>query len=60
MNAITGWLSINDCPGDIAPNHTLEPTAANALRALAVPLSLRSSAAAWRDRRATQLHGIGG
>jgi hypothetical protein len=34
----------------IAPNRALEPTAAAALRALAVPSSLRSSAAAQRER----------
>jgi len=32
------------------PNHALEPTAASGLRALAVPSSLRSSAAAQRER----------
>jgi hypothetical protein len=32
------------------PNPALEPTAASGLRALAVPSSLRSSAAAQRDR----------
>lgn len=32
------------------PNHALEPTAASALRLLAVPSSLRSSAAAQRER----------
>jgi hypothetical protein len=32
------------------PNHALEPTAASGLRPLAVPSSLRSSAAAQRKR----------
>jgi len=32
------------------PNHALEPIAASGLRRLAVPSSLRSSAAAQRDR----------
>jgi hypothetical protein len=32
------------------PNHALEPTAASGLRRLAVPSSLRSSAAAQRER----------
>jgi hypothetical protein len=32
------------------PNHALEPTAASALRLLAVPSSLRSAAAAQRER----------
>jgi hypothetical protein len=50
MNPMTGSLSINDCPDDIAPNHTLEPTAANALHLPAVPSSLRSPAAARRER----------
>jgi len=34
----------------MTPNHALEPTAASALRLLAVPSSLRSSAAAQRER----------
>jgi hypothetical protein len=33
-----------------APNPALEPTAASGLRRLAVPSSLRSSAAAQRER----------
>jgi hypothetical protein len=37
---------------DMTPNHALEPTAASALRLLAVPSSLRSSAAAQRERYA--------
>lgn len=32
------------------PNHAFEPTAASGLRALAVPSSLRSSAAPQRER----------
>lgn len=44
MNAMTGCLSINDRPDDIAPDHSLESTAANALRPPAVPSSLRSPA----------------
>jgi hypothetical protein len=32
------------------PNHALEPNATSGLRRLAVPSSLRSSAAAQRDR----------
>jgi hypothetical protein len=32
------------------PNHALEPTAASGLRRLAVPSSLRSSAAAQHER----------
>jgi hypothetical protein len=32
------------------PNHALEPTAASGLRRQAVPSSLRSSAAAQRER----------
>jgi hypothetical protein len=32
------------------PNHALEPTAASGLRRLTVPSSLRSSAAAKRER----------
>jgi hypothetical protein len=38
----------------MTPNHALEPTAASGLRALAVPLSLRSSAAAQRERLADE------
>jgi len=34
----------------MTPNHALERTAASALRLLAVPSSLRSSAAAQRER----------
>jgi hypothetical protein len=34
----------------MTPNHALEPTAASGLRALAVPSSLRSSAAAQPAR----------
>jgi len=34
----------------MTPNHALEPTAASGLRPLAVPSSLRSSAAAQRER----------
>jgi hypothetical protein len=34
----------------LTPNHALEPTAASALRLLAVPSSLRSSAAAEGER----------
>jgi hypothetical protein len=37
-----------------APNPALEPTAASGLRRLAVPSSLRSSAAAQRERWASQ------
>jgi hypothetical protein len=36
----------------LTPNPSLEPTAANGLRALAVPSSLRSSAAPQRERYA--------
>jgi hypothetical protein len=36
------------------PNHALEPTAASGLRRLAVPSSLRSSAAAQRKRWASE------
>jgi hypothetical protein len=35
------------------PNHALEPTAASGLRRLAVPSSLRSSAAAQHERSAS-------
>lgn len=49
MNAMTYCLSNNDCLDATAPNHALEPTAASALRLLAVPSSLRSSVAAQRD-----------
>ncbi len=34
----------------MTPNHALEPTAASGLRRLAMPSSLRSSAAAQRER----------
>jgi len=34
----------------VLPNHALEPTAASGLRRPAVPSSLRSSAAAQRER----------
>ena len=34
----------------MTPNHALEPTAASALRRLAVPLALCPSAAAQRER----------
>jgi hypothetical protein len=34
----------------MTPNHAFEPTAASVLRSLAVPSSLRSSAAAQRKR----------
>jgi len=34
----------------MTPNHALQPTAASALRLLAVPSSLRSSAAAEGER----------
>jgi len=37
---------------DLRANHALEPTAASGLRRLAVPSSLRSSAAAQRERYA--------
>jgi len=36
--------------GTKTPNHALEPTAASGLRRLAVPSSLRASAAAQRER----------
>jgi len=38
------------CVRTQTPNHALEPSAASGLRALAVPSSLRSSAAAQRER----------
>ncbi len=38
----------------MTPNHALDPTAASALRLLAVPSSLRSSTAAQRGRVATE------
>jgi hypothetical protein len=37
----------------MTPNHALEPTAASGLRRLAVPSSLRASAAAQRERSAS-------
>ena len=58
MNAMTDCLSNNDCPNAIVPNHVPEPTAANALRLLAVPSSLRSSAAAQRERWESHAHGF--
>jgi hypothetical protein len=38
----------------MTPNHALQPTAASALRSLAVPSSLRSSAAAEGERWASK------
>jgi hypothetical protein len=38
---------------EVRPNPALEPTAVSGLRRLAVPSSLRSSAAAQRDRWAS-------
>jgi hypothetical protein len=55
---MTECLSNNDCPDAIAPNRALEPPAANALRLLAVPSSLRSSAAGQRERWASHAHGF--
>ena len=40
---------------DLSPNRAFEPTAASGLRGLAVPSSLRSSAAAQRERWADKV-----
>jgi predicted RNA binding protein YcfA (HicA-like mRNA interferase family) len=52
VNRLTGKVSvvISKFPIHKTPNHALQPTAASGLRALAVPSSLRSSAAAEGER----------